>query len=283
MGGGTQSWSGTSMASPHVAGVAALILDELGDVGPAAVWTAMQDHATRDVISNPGSGSPNLLLYSGSDSGDPCAGGGCPAVDVQWIGPVTVKTNRGNNGSGTVSVQVADLADNEISGVTVNGSWEVNGNANFTSSSGVTDSNGVVTLSTGGIRFATSFGFCVTSLTGAVSDVTTYAPTSPCAQFDDGGTVDPPTDPPAGVPYGLGVIYGQKGKNWRAKLNWSGGEATVDVYEGENRIANDINNDGSYTDNLGKNAAGTTYTYQVCNAVSTTECSDPFPVTIPSP
>ena len=271
MGGGTASWSGTSMASPHVAGVAALLLDEDGSRTPAQVWTEMRYRATRYKIAGAGSGSPNFLLYSGSDSGDPCAGGGCLDVEVQWIGSVTVKTNRGNNGSGTVSVRVVDLADGRISGVTVNGSWEVNGNANFTSSSGVTDSNGMVTLSTGGIRFATSFSFCVTSLTGAVSDVTTYTSTSPCAPFEDGGTVDPPTDPSAGAPYDLGVTYEQKGKNWRAKLSWSGGAATVDVYRAGSQIAAGSNNNGSYTDNLGKNTTET-YTYRVCNA-GTENCS----------
>jgi len=274
MDGGTQSWSGTSMASPHVAGVAALILQDL-DVGleagtPTAVWAAMQDRATRDMISSAGSGSPNLLLYSGTESGDPCVSVGCPDAKVQWVSDVTVKTNRGNNGSGTVTVQVVEVGGGPAGGVTVNGSWTVDGTEDYTTSSGVTDGNGMATLSTGGIRFATGFGFCVTSLIGSVVDATVYTATSPCGGYDDGGTVVPPVDP--GAPMNLIVSEEQKGKNLRASLRWDGGATTVDIVRGGSVIARGISNSESYTDNLGKNASGT-FTYWVCNADSTTACS----------
>jgi subtilisin family serine protease len=276
MNGGTASWSGTSMASPHVAGVAALYLQD----GTSAddVPAAMAARATRDKISNPGSGSPNLLLYVGTDSGDPCVIDGCPDAAVQWVSDVTVKTNRGKNGSGTVTVQVVEPGATPVplSGVTVNGSWTVDGNTDFTSSSGVTDADGMVELGTGGIRFAETFEFCVTGLTGSVVDVTG---SSRCNGFGsplDGGTVTPP--PPAGAPSGLVVTNEQRGRNWRANLAWQEGAATVDVYLGAERIASGISNDHSYTDNLGKNAAGT-FTYTVCNA-DTSECSLPGETTI---
>ena len=57
--------SGTSMASPHVAGVAALYLGEHATATPRQVRDALVAAATRDVVSSPGTGSPNLLLYSG--------------------------------------------------------------------------------------------------------------------------------------------------------------------------------------------------------------------------
>jgi hypothetical protein len=62
--------SGTSMASPHVAGVAALYLGAFPDATPAEVAAAIVEQATPDVITNPGSGTPNLLVYMGDFPGD---------------------------------------------------------------------------------------------------------------------------------------------------------------------------------------------------------------------
>ena len=70
----TNTISGTSMASPHVAGVAALYLENNPSDAPAAVGEAIVGDATPDVLSDVGSGSPNLLLYSlldGEGGGDP--------------------------------------------------------------------------------------------------------------------------------------------------------------------------------------------------------------------
>ncbi len=56
--------SGTSMAAPHVAGVAALYLETHTSATPAQVATAIKGAATPNVVGNPGRNSPNLLLYS---------------------------------------------------------------------------------------------------------------------------------------------------------------------------------------------------------------------------
>ena len=66
-GGGSTQLSGTSMASPHAAGVAALCLERIGAAGPDRVVRCVLDHASRDRLSGIGEGSPNLLLYAGED------------------------------------------------------------------------------------------------------------------------------------------------------------------------------------------------------------------------
>lgn len=61
----TNTISGTSMAAPHVAGAAALYLAGNPGATPAQVQTAIVDSATTGVVTSPGTGSPNRLLYTG--------------------------------------------------------------------------------------------------------------------------------------------------------------------------------------------------------------------------
>ncbi|HET8659386.1 MAG TPA: S8 family serine peptidase [Micromonosporaceae bacterium] len=57
--------SGTSMAAPHAAGVAALWRERFPADNAVAVNAALTNNATPGVVINPGLGSPNLLLFSG--------------------------------------------------------------------------------------------------------------------------------------------------------------------------------------------------------------------------
>lgn len=60
----TNTISGTSMATPHVAGVAALYLQGNPAASPATVASALVGNATLNVVINPGRNSPNRLLFT---------------------------------------------------------------------------------------------------------------------------------------------------------------------------------------------------------------------------
>ena len=61
----TNTISGTSMATPHVVGAAALYLQANPTATPAQVASALTTNATPSKITNIGTGTPNLLLYTG--------------------------------------------------------------------------------------------------------------------------------------------------------------------------------------------------------------------------
>jgi subtilisin family serine protease len=60
----TATLSGTSMASPHVAGAAALYKQANPSASSTTIRNALVNNATTNVVTNPGTGSPNRLLYT---------------------------------------------------------------------------------------------------------------------------------------------------------------------------------------------------------------------------
>ena len=95
----TNTISGTSMASPHVAGAAARILAAETSLTPADVGARITAGATSGVVAGPGAGSPNLLLHMAPPVDEPppgnpatapaaptnvTAAGGKRSATVQW-------------------------------------------------------------------------------------------------------------------------------------------------------------------------------------------------------
>lgn len=85
----TNTISGTSMASPHVAGVAALYLEAFPGSTPDQVSQGLKNAATPNVVTSAGTGSPNLLLYSG---------GFTPPTPTPPPAPVLVSPTNGATG-----------------------------------------------------------------------------------------------------------------------------------------------------------------------------------------
>ncbi|MCY1076860.1 S8 family peptidase [Archangium lansingense] len=61
----TRPLSGTSMASPHVAGLAALLLERIPAATPATVTSLLVENSTPGKVADAGRCSPNRLMYSG--------------------------------------------------------------------------------------------------------------------------------------------------------------------------------------------------------------------------
>ena len=89
------------MASPHVAGVAALGLGIAPDsnVAQIAAWITLT--ATSNVVENAGAGSPNLLLYSRLSAQPPAATGPTPvAGSTPTTLPSAPPSGGGDDGGG---------------------------------------------------------------------------------------------------------------------------------------------------------------------------------------
>jgi subtilisin family serine protease len=87
----TNTISGTSMASPHVAGAAALYVAATPGATPAGVASALVTNATSGILGSIGTGSPNRLLYVGFIGGGGTQPPPPPPADVAF----SVSCNNG--------------------------------------------------------------------------------------------------------------------------------------------------------------------------------------------
>jgi aqualysin 1 len=137
--------SGTSMASPHVAGVAALTLQANPAASPAAVAASIISNATPNRLTSIGTGSPNLLVYS--------QGGSAPAVQpatqtVAFMSMIGNATRNGGNWRASAVATARDVGTGAmVANATLTGSFSPGGAASC-----VTGGNGSCTLTSGPIK-----------------------------------------------------------------------------------------------------------------------------------
>ncbi|MDQ8163535.1 MAG: S8 family serine peptidase, partial [Gemmatimonadota bacterium] len=193
----TNTISGTSMASPHVAGAAALYLEGAPTASPATVTSAILGSSTLNNVTNPGTGSPNRLLYT-LDFG---ATGGTPNL---------LPTASFTNSCAALACTFNGSASADTDGSISSYNWSF---GDGTSATGATASK---TYSVAGTYSVT---LTVTDNSGATGTQTQ----SVVATAPAGAIV-------------LTVRMTKVSNRNRANLSWTGALATVDVFRNNTRI-----------------------------------------------
>lgn len=138
--------SGTSMAAPHVAGVVARYLEGNPGAAPTAIAGALTSNATVGKVTNPGAGSPNLLLFASFVDGPPPPPNQAPVARFTWSCNGLTCTLNGTTSSDDVGIVSYDwnlgkLPDPTASGPVVTVTYPHGGNRTVTLT--VTDGGGL--------------------------------------------------------------------------------------------------------------------------------------------
>ncbi|MGB9376204.1 MAG: S8 family peptidase [Mycobacteriales bacterium] len=120
----TNTISGTSMATPHVVGVAALKLSTNPGFTPAQVRDALVADATSNKVTNPGSGSPNKLLYVPNGTPGNVVTVNNPGAQTGTVGTAkSLQMTGSSSGGGALTYTATGLP----SGLTISSSGLISG------------------------------------------------------------------------------------------------------------------------------------------------------------
>ncbi len=237
----TNTISGTSMATPHTAGVAALYLEQHPSDTPQQVRDALFAATTKGVVTSSGTAN-NHLLYSLFGAGAGGGGGGSggtgtnasPTADFTWSCTYLdcTFTDASEDSDGTVMGWAWDFGDGTSSAQSPQHAFAAAGT--YTVRLTVTDDD---------------------SATGWTQKSVTVTAAPVAGSFDLAAS-------------------GYKVRGWQfVDLSWSGSSASsFDVWRDGSKIG--TVSDTSATDELGVKGGGYVYVYKVCEADSPSTCSN---------
>ena len=153
----TNTISGTSMASPHVAGVAALALQANPQSSPAQIASFITGYATLNKVTSAGTGSPNRLVYSLASNAPATP----KTVAIKSLTAASGKSGTGWRAQVTATVRDVNTSLN-VAGATVTGGFAPGGTVSC-----VTTSTGSCTLTSGTFsKLTVSTTFTVSGVSG---------------------------------------------------------------------------------------------------------------------
>lgn len=233
--------SGTSMASPHVAGAAALYLQNNLSATPQQVYDALTNNSTKNKVTSSNTTNNHLLYTLGFGGTTPPPANNPPTANFTYETSELIANFDGSSSSddGTIVSYAWTFGDGSTgSGVTTSRTFAAAGT--YTVTLTVTDNAGAIGTQTKSV------------------------------------TVSSTTPPPSGDIILSVVAYKVQGSK-RADLTWSGAATTsVDVYRDGSKIAT-VGNTGSWTHSTTQKGGGS-HTYQI-REVGTTKVSNIVTVT----
>lgn len=216
----TNTISGTSMATPHTSGVAALYLEASPSASPAVVRDAIYAATTKGIVTS-SSTANNHLLFSGFITG---GGGGGTAPTAAFSGSPT-------SGQAPLAVAFAD----QSTGSPTSWSWSFGDGGTSTAQHPTYTYSAAGTYNVS-LTVSNAYGSSTETKIGYV------AVTAP---------------PSSGIT--LTVIGYRSGSNRYADLSWSGATSTsVDIYR-NGALRTTTANDGTHTDFIGRRSGTFTY------------------------